>query len=319
MDELTIIGAGISGLALIEKIRAKDKDCKLRLIDKEQYHFPNYRKISQPADITSKIDISIWSKEVNVEFIKAKVDKINPGRKKIYFKQAEPINFSRLIVATGLSSRKLPIKGGHREGFFYLSQINPFVLKDLLRVSQEAIVYVSTFLGLRLTLSLRSLGKEVKIIAPNFDFLGSYQGKVCEFLEEKDIPFYLNSSVEEAVGEARIKAVKISPLKLYSAQLLFVDSGFESNRNFFDEEIAGHDVFFTNFKDVYLLGDVNEKDIDKEAFFAYNHDNSQEQAKVFADYLLEGKDPVFQKRLFDLDDKSRLLSGMLQEKETTAR
>lgn len=319
MDELTIIGAGISGLTLIEKIRAKDKNCKLILIDKEQYHFPNYKRISQPAGINSKIDISEWSKELNVEFIKAKVDKINLRRKKIYFKQAEPINFSRLIIATGLSSRKLPIKGEHREGFFYLSQINPFALKDLLKASPEAIVYVSTFLGLRLTFSLRSLGQEVKIIAPNFDFLGSYQEKVCEFLKEKDIPFYLNSSVEEAVGEARIKAVKISPFKLYSAQLLFVDSGFESNRNFFDEEIAGHDVFFTNFDDVYLLGDVNEKDIDNEAFFAYNHDNSQEQAKVLADYLLEGKNPVFKKRLFDLDAQSQLLSGMLQEKETTAR
>ncbi|MFH1503989.1 MAG: FAD-dependent oxidoreductase [Candidatus Omnitrophota bacterium] len=266
MKNITILGSGIAGLALVRKIRAENLECGITLIDKDLYYFCPKTIVSNPGDISGRKDILSLAKGLKAEFINAKVEKINPKRKKIYFsalggKAVEPLSFENLVITTGLVSKKLPIKGEHREGFFYLSEIDSFKLKDLLRVSGEAAVYVSTWLGIRLARALNYLGKEVKVVSESFDFLGEDKEAIINELREKNIVLYLNSFIEEAVGESMIKAIKISPLKVFSSQLLFVDSGFMPNLNFFEEEVISKEKFLTDFKGIYLLGSVNKQDM----------------------------------------------------------
>ena len=293
MENITILGAGVSGLALIEEIRAKNIPCNIALIDKDAYSFPRRETIYSPGDISKRIDISEWAKAREVEFIPACVERINPRRRKIYFKEGEPRDFDNLIVASGLSSKKLSVKGEHREGFFYLSDIDQVKLKNLLRISNEACVYVSTWLGLRLSIALVALGKDVKIVSDNLDFLGEDKGKVVSVLDQKNIGLHLDAFIEEAVGEGVVKAVKLSPLMVFSSQLVFIDSGFTPNLKFFEDDLIIEDNFFTNFEGIYLLGDLNRKDIDKEVFFNSNYEDSQKQARVFAEFIATGVKPDF--------------------------
>ena len=291
MENITILGAGVSGLTLIEEIRAKNTPCNIALIDKNSYSYPKSELISSPGDISKKIDLDEWTKERGVEFIPAFVERINPRRRKIYFKEGEPRDFDNLIVASGLSSKKLPVKGEHREGFFYLSDIDIFKLRSLLRISKEACVYVSTWLGLRLAIALTGLGKEVRIVSANLDFLGEDKEKVIDALGAKNITLYLDAFIEEAVGEGAVKAAKLSPLMVFSSQLVFIDSGFVPNLKFFEDDLIIEDNFFTNFEKVYLLGDVNRKDINQEVFFTSNYEDVKGEAHVFAEFIATGVKP----------------------------
>jgi len=291
MENITILGAGSSGLALIEEIRAKKISCNISLIDKNAYSFSRRDIICSPGDISKRIDISEWAQERGVEFILDSVEKINPKRRKIYFKEGEARNFDNLIVASGLKSKKIPIKGEHREGFFYLSDIDQFKLKSLLRVSQEACVYVSTWLGLKLAVALAGLGKDLRIVTANLDFLGEYKEKVISSLTKKNIGIYLDAFIEEAVGEGVVKAAKLSPLMVFSSQLVFIDSGFVSNLNFFEDGIIIEDKFFTNFEGIYSLGDLNRKEIDKESFFSSNYEDIKNQVQTFAEFIATGVKP----------------------------
>jgi len=293
MENITILGAGVSGLALIEEIRAKNIPCNIVLIDKDDYSFPRREVIYSPGEISKRIEINEWTKTRKVDFIPAWVVRINPRNRKIYFKEGQPREFDNLIVASGLSSKKLPIKGEHREGFFYLSDIDRVKLKSLLRISKEACVYVSTWLGLRLSIALAALGKDVKIVSANLDFLGEDKEKVISVLGQKNIGIHLDAFIEEAVGEGVVKAVKLSPLMVFSSQLVFIDSGFTPNLKFFEEDLIIEDKFFTNFEKIYLLGDVNRKDIDKEIFFTSNYQDSEKQARVFAEFIANGVRPDF--------------------------
>lgn len=297
MENITILGAGVSGLTLIEEIRAKNTPCNIALIDKNSYSYPKSELISSPGDISKKIDLDEWTKERGVELIPAFVERINPRRRKIYFKEGEPRDFDNLIVASGLSSKKLPVKGEHREGFFYLSDIDIFKLRSLLRISKEACVYVSTWLGLRLAIALIGLGKEVRIVSANLDFLGEDKERVINILGAKNITLYLDAFIEEAVGEGVVKAVKLSPLMVFSSQLVFIDSGFVPNLKFFEDEFIIEDNFFTNFEKVYLLGDVNRKDISQKVFFTSNYEDVKGEAHVFAEFIATGVRPTFSKQI----------------------
>ena len=282
MQEVTVLGAGVAGLALIEEIRAKGIHCNITLIDKNNYNFPGKELI---GDITKRIELSEWAKERKVEFISAYVVKINPRQRKIYFEKAEPKGFDNLIVASGLKSKKLPVKGEHRDGFFYLSEMDPFKIRDFLKISKEVCVYVSTWLGLRLAMALTDLEKEVRIVSANLDFLGEDKEKMVNILREKNITLHLDAFIEEVVGEGMVKAVKISPLMVFSSQLVFIDSGFTPNLKFFEEGITIKDSFFTNFEGVYFLGDLNRPGIGSETFFTSNHEDTKKQARVFADFI----------------------------------
>ena len=129
MREITILGAGVSGLALIEEIRDKGIDCGITLIDKNSCNFPG-KELT--GDITKRIELSEWAKEKKVKFILACAVKINPRQQKIYFRDGGPEKFDNLIVASGLISKKLPVKGGHKDGFFYLSDADPLKIRSFL-------------------------------------------------------------------------------------------------------------------------------------------------------------------------------------------
>lgn len=317
MKDITVLGAGIAGRALIERIRKSNSNCKISLIDKNVYSFDKKKLISS-LSIDNRLEIESWSAENNVEFLKGHVERINPRRKKIYFKDRDVFDFDNLIVATGLTSKKLELKGDHREGFFYLSSIEPFRLQDLLKLSKEVTVCVSTLLGIKLSLALKSKGLDVTIVAPTLDFLCEDKERVIEALKEKDISLYIGSSIEEAIGEGIVKAVKIAPFKVFSSHLVFIDSGFVANRSFFEEDIEQKDVFFTNHEGLFFLGDVSNKDIEREFFFSFNYEESLTQAIALADYLLEGKALIFERRVLSPQDRKQTIDNIFGEKKSGA-
>lgn len=291
MKNLTVLGAGNAARDLVSKIREQDKDCNITLIDKQNYYFSRDDAIVFPGDTKRKIDLREWADSAGIEFINDKVEKINSQRRKIYLKQNQAREFQNLVVATGIVSKKMTIKGEHREGFFYLSDIDSLKLRDLLRVTSEVCIYVSTWLGLRLALSLVSLGKKIKIVSYSLDFLGQEKSRVIELLKEKNIDIYLNSFIQEVVGEGMIKAVKISPLKVFSSQMVFIDSGFVANLSFFEEPLQLRNTIFTGQEDIYLLGDVNFPNIENQVLFSSTQKRAERQAGVLAEFLLKGVKP----------------------------
>lgn len=313
MKNITVIGAGISGLALIKQIKANNIDRNITLIEVNDYSFSKKELLIAPEKINNKIKLSEWAENNKVKFIKDKVERINIKRGKIYLKYGETRDFEELVAASGLKSKKLEIKGEHREGFFYLSEITPFNLKNLLKISSDVVINVSTFLGIKLSLILRSLGKEVRIISSNLSFLGEYEPAVIRLLDTKGISLYLNSSIEEAVGEGLIKATKISPLKVFPSQLIFIDSGFIPNRDFFEDEVSIKETFFTDYENIHLLGDVNKLEIENELFFISNHNEAKKQGQVLGEFFSGNEIPEYIRPDTDENNIKMIMDNILKE------
>ena len=288
MKNITIIGAGEAGIHFIKEIRSLKDDSRIVLIDKRDLYFKR-RNILNCWIPKGECAITRFDNEFCsayfLEYMKAVVERINPNTKKIFFKEHPSIDFDTLIVASGAVSKDLSIRGDFREGFFYLSDIDPVSTRDYLNISKDIIVYVSTILGIRISLFLSSLGKDVKLIAQDLDFLEGYKQRFIDLFKSKQIDVYLNCRMEEAIGEGQVKAVRITLPKVFSSQVIFVDSGFTANRIFFDSGINIKNDFYTNYDGIYVLGEAANRNIDKDKFFISNSEEARGQARLLAHHI----------------------------------
>jgi NADH dehydrogenase FAD-containing subunit len=313
--EITVLGAGSAGMSFIKSLRGRNKDIKITLIDKGKYYFDR-KKFIETLNTKEYLSLADFSNANNVEFIQEIVTRINPERKKIYFKEKEPIDFKVLVIAAGVKSKNISIKGDHREGFSYLSDIELFIMKDLLKICDEAIGYVSTILGIKLAFALKLLTKDVRILADSWEQFASSKEKIIGSLEKNNIPFHLGVSIEEVIGEGQVKATKINPLKVFSSQFVFIDSGFTPNLGFFEEGIETKEDMTTNYADIYVAGDANAKNISEDYFYLFNQEEAQTQGALLAHYLLDGRPPSFQRKIASEEEKARVIEDMLQKVES---
>ncbi|MCK9573303.1 MAG: NAD(P)/FAD-dependent oxidoreductase [Candidatus Omnitrophica bacterium] len=324
VNSITVLGAGEAGIAFIKEIREKNPDIKLTLIDKNTHYFDK-SKFIRSMDLKAYVGLKDFAQERNAMFIQDTVERVNPKQKKIYFKQNDPIDFEVLVVASGVKSKSISLKGERREGLSYLSDINPFEFKSLLKISSELIVYVTTYLGLKLCTLLKSAGKEVRVLGGNWDFLGSNKEKVVNFLAAKQINVHLNVTVDEVIGEGQVKATKISPLKVFSSQMVLLDTGFSPNLDFFEAPINITNMFISEsvppidgvpqtaapYEGIFVIGDCGSPDVENDHFYAYNSDEARSQAHLLSEFILEAKETNFIRKALSEEDKQKIIDEFI--------
>ncbi|MFA6281159.1 MAG: FAD-dependent oxidoreductase [Candidatus Omnitrophota bacterium] len=312
LPEITVVGAGAAGLEFIKKARELNNDIKITLIDRNTHAFDKENFI-RCLDFKNNINLTDFAAKLNVRLIRDSLNRINIERKKLYFKQVEPIGYELLVVATGLKSKDISIKGDHREGLVYLSDIKPLEIKGLIKISSEIVIYATTILGLRLAASLRQLGKEVRVLGNNFEFLGLEKERIVNFFSEKGINVHLDVSIEEVIGESQVTAIKVTPLKVYSSELVFIDSGFMPNFDFFEQPINMSDTFPVCFSDIYVIGDASRKDIDKEYFYEFNQEEAIYEADCLAEKFFGVSKANFERKVLQEEDKKKIIEDFLKE------
>lgn len=296
---IALVGAGAAGRAFLERAGFLKKKIKIIFIDKNDFYFPK-RKISRnPVDSKNivKLDSSF-----GFDFICAKVEKVREKAEKIILDDGGKVVFKNLVIASGAVSRKLEVKGCQKEGFFYLSEINPQALKPLLKINNEISVFVNTRSGIDFSLFLNSLGKEVRVISPGLEFMGEAEEEVINILEKKKISLYLGYVLTEIIGEKGVKAVKAEkkfknssnqgakPLtKVFASQLVICDSRIKPDLGFLDDQeaIFAKKSFFTSYNNVYVIGDAGESGLLNQTYYRGNCLRAKEEGGFLAEYLLK--------------------------------
>jgi NADPH-dependent 2,4-dienoyl-CoA reductase/sulfur reductase-like enzyme len=309
MKSITVIGAGAAGLSFVEAFRTKDSDTPVTLIDRYAYSFRRSDLLA--LNFKNRPDLVQWAAQKKVTFCQAGVERVNFSRRKIYLKEREPLDYNILVVTCGLNSCKTGIKGEHRQGFFYLSGLEPLAFRDEIKLSQEAAVYAASFLGLKLAAAFVKAHKDVRIFPGDWSFLPDSGAAIAARFQENGAFFNPACSIEEAIGEGTVKAVKVLPLKIYSAQMLLLDSGFVPNRDIFEEGVEFKPYGVVGQENVYLAGDVNNALVENERFFLYNYQNAEAQGRLLAGHLIDGRplEPI--DRISGAEDKQQAVEELL--------
>lgn len=306
IENITIIGSGLAGISLSEKIVESGQKIKVNLIDQNDFYFPKNKISINPVNLKEIKKIDKWARQLGINFICDKVIKINEKKKTIFFNNQEEFEYDNLVIATGAVSEKVDIKGTKKEGFFYLSAINPYELKTLLKIYNEAAVFVNTLEGIKFSLVLKLLGAEVRLVAPDLEFLGQEKDKMVTFLAKKGIVVHQGYTLEETIGEKTVKAIKIVKqesesleedknfaMKVFSSQLVFADSGLAPNLNFLsDLEVRlTKEDFFTRYGQIYIIGEAGNLKIAQQKCYLDNDLRAEKEADALANYLLNNEDP----------------------------
>jgi len=283
---ITVLGGGQAGLSLIRALRSQGSKAAVTLIDKDRYFVDKSDIFSLLLNSRRSgiIDRQDFCREHKVSFVMHSAERVNYKRKTVFFKEEDPVTSDILVLSSGLYSRDLDIRGDHREGFFYFSDIDLFKLRDRLSLAEDIVIYASTLSGLRMAYSLSGLSKDIKLFTGDCSFLGSEKEALWERLVSGGIDIYENVSLLEIVGERSVKAVKTSLPRVFSAHLVLADSGLTSFSRLLPEgqnPCCGQ----TSFPGVYMIGAVSDREAEHKKYFSGYSRTAQDQAVILAGVL----------------------------------
>jgi len=294
--KLVVVGAGIAGVSLIEKL--KDSDFKISLIEKENPPFRKHLFIDWLLDEINNQDFFLSLEDLknnipSLEIIQDRVLKVNLEKRKVFLKEYQSLEFDKIVLCCGLRAERVVFPGVYKEGVYYLGE-QVLKLKQDIIIYEHIIVYAKTILGFNLAKALHSLNKDVKIIIDNPSLSEELKKELISCLGEDSL--YFNSQIAESLGEGRIRAVKLSSGKFLACDVLIIDSGYLpytsllrdypdllSQEGFLkvDEYLKVNDICFA-------CGDIINPEV-LEQTFGSNKYLASEQAKVVADNLRELK------------------------------
>ncbi|WP_456450027.1 FAD-dependent oxidoreductase [Palaeococcus sp. (in: euryarchaeotes)] len=275
--DVLIIGGGAAGIvtALTAKQNYPDKD--IIVVRKEKtvlvpcgipYIFGTLRSVEKDRisdDILTKNGIDILVDEILDIDLKEKM-----AESKMHGK----IAFEKLVLATGSTPLKPPIKGINLKNVFYIYKDAEYLknLQEMIEESEKIVIIGGGFIGIEFADELRKLDKEVAIVEmlPHVLY-ASFDDEFCELAEAElkniGVNVYTNTKVVEITGEDSVNGVLLSTGEKLDTDLVIVSTGVRPNTELAEKSglkvtkygIEIDEYMRTSHPDVFAVGDCAEK------------------------------------------------------------
>ncbi|MFS8541703.1 MAG: FAD-dependent oxidoreductase, partial [Tissierellales bacterium] len=272
-----IIGNGIGGLSAAREIRSHDKESRIVLISKEPYLTYYRPKLTEGIFEDFSVDSLLvydekWYRQRNIEIVlKTAVEKIDIDNSIVHLDDSRKIEYEKLLIATGSHPFIPPFKGKDKEGVFALRTLQDlYEFKEFLKSCNTVSVVGGGLLGLEAAWSLKQLGKEVNVIefAPYLlpkQLDKELAGKLERRLNSLGLNIYINSQVEEVLGDTRTNRLKLNGDREIATEAVLVSSGIRPNLDLikdtpieYDKGIKVDSQMRTNIENIFAVGDVVE-------------------------------------------------------------
>ncbi|TFD67768.1 NAD(P)/FAD-dependent oxidoreductase [Cryobacterium ruanii] len=239
-----IVGAGLAGASAARTLREEGFTGPIQLIGAEA-HRPYIRPplskgyLSGSSDRDSVyVDPQDWYAQHDVDLLlDTSVARVDAARRLIHTDAGEAFAYSKLLLTTGSSSRRLSIPGADLEGVHYLRTLEDSdTLRSLLAGGGMRLVLIgSGWIGMEVAATARTLGNDVTILErdpiPLANALGDELGQMFADLHEQNgVTLRRSVSVESVVGKnGRASAVRLESGEVIPADLVLVGIGATPN------------------------------------------------------------------------------------------
>lgn len=276
---IVVLGNGIAGVTTADHIRRLHGDCQVDLVGREPHHLYNRMAISRliygrSAMSGLYLQTDNWYEKHRITtWLNTRATAIDLDNKTVTLGTGENLDWDRLILATGSSSRMLPIPGFDKDGVFVLRDAS-----DAMNIrawvqetgGQHAVVAGGGVLGIEAAYALSKLGLQVTVLEveswPLRRQLDARSGQLLRtYLHELGIETIVEARTSEATGDRRIEAINLEDGREVPADVLLVAAGIVPNIEL--AATAGLDVGYgvvvddtmrTSHPDVLAAGDVAE-------------------------------------------------------------
>jgi 3-phenylpropionate/trans-cinnamate dioxygenase ferredoxin reductase subunit len=169
-----IVGAGMAGAKAAEALRAEGFDGRIVLIGAEQeqpYDRPplskGYLLGDQDRDSVFLHPLN-WYGDNHVELLTGRrVSRLDRAAREVELAGGERIGYSKLLLATGSSPRRLKVEGNDLGGVHYLRRLSQSdALREAFAHGGRVVVVGAGWIGLETAAAARKAGCEVTIVEP---------------------------------------------------------------------------------------------------------------------------------------------------------
>jgi 3-phenylpropionate/trans-cinnamate dioxygenase ferredoxin reductase subunit len=276
-DALVIVGANVAGGRAAETLRQAGFDGRIVLVGAEPdrpYERPPLSKevlwsADHPIDKLFLQPEAFYS-EQNIELrLGRRATRLNPDSRSIELDNGETITFSKLLIATGASPRRLSAPGADLEGVLYLRDLSDARrLQARLLQCQRVVVVGAGFIGAEVAASARKIGREVVALemlpVPLERALGRVVGSLYADLHRAHgVDLRTDTAVTAFHGHRRVEEVETAPGERIECDLVVVGVGVAPEVSWLEGSsielrngVVVDDRCQTNLPGVFAAGDA---------------------------------------------------------------
>ena len=278
MQHIVIIGNGISGITAARHIRKRSDD-RITVISGESDYFFSRTALMyvymghMKWDHLKPYEDWFWEKN-RIELKKAWVEKIDFNKKKVRFSSGEPLEYDRLVIATGSVFNKFGWEGEDLKGVQGLVTKQDLIeLEENTPFTRKAVIIGGGLIGVELAEMLRTRKIEVTFLVREKAFWSSVlplpeAEMISEHIQSHGVDLQHHKELDKILGDenGRVRAVLTKDGQEIECQLVGLCAGVGPNIEFLkdseleiDKGVLVNEFLETNIPDVYAIGDCAQQ------------------------------------------------------------
>jgi apoptosis-inducing factor 3 len=271
-SSVVIVGAGASGAACADMLRAKGYSGPITLAGNEEPGPVDRPNLSKDflAGTAPEEWIPLRTREyyesIQVELITGDpAVRISPADHQVFLRSGKTLDYGALLLATGAEPRSLSIEGANLPHVCLLRSLaDSKSIIDKARHVRKCVVIGSSFIGLEVAASLRHRGLQVAVIGkdsvPLGNILGPELGRFIQRLHEQHgVQFFLDATPRVI----RADRVEIGNGQSVEAELVILGVGVSPRTSLAEaagvevnDGIVVNETLRTSAPDVFAAGDL---------------------------------------------------------------
>lgn len=310
-----IIGGGVAGTTAANTIRQNDQDGSIAIVSDEPHYLYSRIMLSKPNFFLGKIPFEqIWLKDESwyeqnkIEFIGGKrAVKLDPDKKIIKLDDNTELQYTKLLLATGLNPRHLSVPGANKQGVFYLRTLDHGkAIIDAVSKVKQAVTVGGGFISFEMANLLQLSGARVSVIIRESRFwepiLDATASQIVEAaIVKSGAKIIRHAEVKQVNGDGHVTSIALGDDTEIPCDMIMCGIGatcdiawLEESGLKTDRAILADQNLKTNLPNVWSAGDVTAFDdpILQEVVHLGNWVNAQEQGRV-AGLNMVGKEQPF--------------------------
>ena len=280
---IVIVGAEAAGMSAAAKARRTDREANIVVL--EQSDIVSFGACGLPYFVGGYFDDASYMAERSADQfvqsgidlrIRHRVESVNAESKTLQVQNLETGEFytesyDRLMIATGASAIRPPIKNLELDNVFFLKTMaDGFGLKEatLNDTVQDVVVVGAGYIGLEVVEAMKERGKNVRLIelsdrVVKDSFDPEISDVIAEEIRQQGVELHLQESVIALQGDKTVTGLMTDKGE-YKADLVVVCTGVLPNTQFLKETgvemlsngaLVIDDQARTSLKEVYAAGD----------------------------------------------------------------